>query len=137
MPIMEWFPHAALLTLAALVGAFSLVGGLKFSRDSDFWRDLPEWFNRRSHTKISAAFLAVLYFTFTYWAVTTYFKRGDVFYSGHGILGLLSVMALTIGLVSGTALERGKDGLRTAHLMSNLLGFLLLLATIAFGLIRI
>lgn len=136
VPIAQWFPHAILLTLAALVGGFSAVGGLKFSRDSTFWRDLPAWFNRRSHTTISAAFLAILYFTITYWAVTTYIKRGDVFYSGHGMLGLLSVGLLTVGLVTGGALERGKEGARTLHLVSNLMGFLLLLATMAFGLIR-
>jgi hypothetical protein len=113
------------------------VGGLKFSRDSTFWRDLPPWFSRRFHTTVSWAFLGVLYFTFTYWAVTTYIKRGDVFYSGHGMLGLLSVVLLTVGLVTGNALERGREGARTLHLVSNLMGFLLLLATVAFGIIRI
>ncbi len=137
VPLAEWVPHAALLTLAALVGAFSIVGGLKFSRESDFWRDLPAWFSRRFHTTVSWAFFAILYFTFTYWVATTLFKRGDVFYSGHGILGLLAVLGLTVGLVTGLFLERGREKVRTTHLLGNLLGYLLLLATIAFGLIRI
>jgi len=137
VPLSEWVPHALLLTIAAILGGFSAVGGLKFSRESTFWRDLPSWYSRKFHMNISWAFLAVLYFTFTYWVVTTLIKRGDVFYSGHGILGLLAVSLLSVGMVTGISIERGNEKIRTIHLVSNLMGFLLLLATIGFGIIRI
>lgn len=137
VPLSEWVPHALLLTLAALIGGLSVIGGMRFSRETTFWRDLPPWFSRRFHINISWAFFAVLYSTFAYWVATTVLKRGDVFYSAHGILGLLAVASLTAGLVTGLLLEREKGQARTIHLMSNLMGFLLLIATIGFGLIRI
>ena len=136
VPLGEWVPHALLLTLAALAGGLSAIGGLKFSQESTFWRDLPPWFSRRFHRNVSWAFFAILYFTFTYWVVTTVIKRGEVFYSAHGILGLLAVLSLSVGLTTGVLLERGREGVRTAHLVSNLTGYLLLLATVGFGLIR-
>ncbi|UCC93212.1 MAG: molybdopterin-dependent oxidoreductase [Thermoplasmata archaeon] len=136
-PLAEWAPHALGLTVAAILGGFSLIGGLRFSRETRFWRDLPEWFNRGFHVGVSWGFFAVLYPVFAYWVVTTVIRRGDIFYSSHGILALLSVSLLTIGLVMGYALERGREDVRSFHLVSNLMGYLLLLATIAFGLIRI
>jgi hypothetical protein len=136
LPISEWVPHAFLMTLAALVGGLSAIGGLKFSRDSEFWRDLPPWFSRRFHVNVSWVFFAVLYVTFTYWLVTTVIKRGDVFYSAHGLLGLSAVASLTVGLATGLLLERKREQVRTIHLVSTLMGFLLLIATIGFGLIR-
>jgi hypothetical protein len=136
-PLAVWVPHALLLTIAALLGGLSTMGGLKFSRETTFWTDLPEWFSRRLHTGVSWAFFGVLYTTFAYWIVTTYLKRGNVFYSSHGILGLLAVSLLTVGLALGYSLERGNERVRRVHLAANLLGYLLLLATIAFGLIRI
>lgn len=133
----EWAPHAIGLTIAAILGGLSLIGGLKFSRETRFWRDLPEWFTRQFHIGVSWAFFAVLYPVFAYWVVTTIIRRGDVFYSSHGILALLTVSLFSIGLVTGYALDKGRDGIRRVHMGANLLGYLMLLATIAFGLIRI
>jgi hypothetical protein len=136
-PLAEWAPHAFGLTFAALLGGLSLMGGLRFSLETRFWRDLPEWFTRRFHLNVSWGFFAVLYTVFAYWVVTTIIRRGDIFYSSHGMLSLLAVSLLTTGLVTGYALDREREGVRQFHLGANLLGYLLLLATIAFGLIRI
>jgi DMSO/TMAO reductase YedYZ molybdopterin-dependent catalytic subunit len=137
VPLAEWVPHAVGLTVAAFLGGLAMIGGLRFSRETVFWRDLPEWFSRRFHMGVSWGYFAVLYTVFVHWAVTTYLKRGDVFYSSHGMLGLLAVSLHTFGLASGYSLERGNERARQVHLGSNLLGYLIMLATIAFGLIRI
>jgi hypothetical protein len=133
----DWAPHALLLCLAAMLGAVSVIGGLRFSRDSRFWRDLPEWFSRGLHLKVSWVYLGVLFAVFAYWAVATLARRGDLFYSAHGILGLITVILHVMGLVSGYRLERGHEGVRTLHLTSNMLGYLLLLGTIVLGVILI
>jgi hypothetical protein len=133
----EWSPHAIGMTLAALLGGVSLIGGLRFSRETRFWRDLPEWFTKEFHKGVAWGHFAVLYPVFAYWVVTTIIRRGDIFYSSHGILALSTVSLLSVGLVTGYALDKGKDGVRRVHMGANLLGYLLLLATIGFGLIRI
>jgi hypothetical protein len=137
VPLAQWVPHALLLTIAAFLGGFAAIGGLKVSRSSTFWTDLPPWFTRRFHIGTSWAYYAVLYPTFAYWIVTTYLKREEVFYSPHGIFGLLAVSLCTIGLVAGYLLERGNEKVRGIHLGTNLMGYLMLLGTITLGLIRI
>lgn len=136
-PLAEWAPHAIGLTIAAILGGLSLIGGLRFSRETRFWRDLPDWFSRQFHIGVSWAFFAVLYPVFTYWVVSTIIKRGDIFYSSHGMLALLAVSLLTIGLVTAYLLDKGNEKARQVHIGANLLGYLMLLATIVFGLIRI
>jgi len=136
-PLSQWVPHAALLTLAAFLGGLAAIGGLRFSNETGFWRDLPAWFSRSNHQLISWAYLLVLYPAFGYWVAATLLRRGDVFYSSHGILGMVAVTCATVGLVTGVALARGREGVRSAHLSFNLLGYLFLIATIGLGLVRI
>ena len=78
-----------------------------------------------------------MYTTFAYWVVTTIARRGDIFYSSHGVLGLLAVVSMTIGLVTGYRLDKGGERWRRTHLVTNLFGYLLLIGGIALGLIRI
>jgi hypothetical protein len=120
-----------------MLGAISAIGGLRFSREGKFWRDLPEWFSRGLHLKVSWVYLGVLFAVFAYWAVATLVRRGDLFYSAHGILGLMTVVLHVMGLVSGYRLDKGHEGFRTVHLTSNVLGYLLLLGTIVLGVILI
>lgn len=131
----DWVPHAFGLTLAAIFGGLAVVGGLRTSRETRFWRDLPDWFSRDLHLRVSWVYMAVLYGVFVYWAVATYIRRGDLFYSSHGMLALAVVSVQTVGLVTGMLLERGDERLRGLHLASNLLAFLLLLGTIAIGML--
>lgn len=137
VPLAEWIPHAMLLTLAAFLGGLAAIGGLKSSRSSTFWKDLPTMFSKRFHIGASWAYYAVLYPTFAYWIVTTYIKREEVFYSVHGMFGLLAVSLCTIGLVAGYFLERGNERARGVHLGTNFMGYLMLLGTITLGLMRI
>ncbi len=133
----DWAHLSMLLTLAAVLGGVSAIGGLRFSRETRFWRDLPEWFTREFHIKVSWAFFIVMYAAFAYWVVATIIRRGDIFYSSHGILALMAVVSMTIGLVTGYRLAKEVERWRMMHLVANLLGYLLLIGTIALGLIRI
>jgi small-conductance mechanosensitive channel len=117
------------------VGSFSALGGLRSSRETEFWKDLPEWFTRALHIRVSWLFIMILYATFTYWTVATFIRRGDLFYSSHGVLALTTVSLLTIGLVTGFLLERGNERVRTFHFGANIMGYLLLVGTISVGLI--
>jgi DMSO/TMAO reductase YedYZ molybdopterin-dependent catalytic subunit len=133
----DWLPHSIGMTIAALFGGLAAVSGLRTSRETAFWRDLPRWFSRGLHLKVSWVYLAVLYGTLVYWAIATYIRRGDLFYSSHGLLALTVVSVQTFGLAAGVLLERGNERFRRVHFISNLLAFLLLLGTIAVGLLLI
>jgi hypothetical protein len=132
-----WAPHAILLSLAALFGGLAMVSGMRFSQRSTFWRDLPAWFSRRSHIGSSVAYLALLFATFAFWTGRTLEQRGSVFYSMHGRLALLEVVVAVVGLLTGTALSRGRERARAAHYYANLFSYLLLLGVILSGLILI
>ncbi len=133
----DWVPHALLLSLAAVLGAVSAVGGLRFSRESRFWRELPEWFSRGLHLKVSWIYLGLLFTVFVYWSVATLVRREDLFYSVHGVMGLVTVMLHVVGLVTGFWLERGREAVRGAHMATNVLGYCLLIGTITLGAILI
>jgi hypothetical protein len=133
----DWAPHAILLTLAAILGGLTGLSGLRVSQETRFWRDLPEFFSRGLHSKASWLYFFILYSTFSYWVVTTWIRRGDVFYSSHGIVALSAVSLQTIGLVTGIALDRGHESVRRLHFVTIILGYLLLLGAITVGLIII
>jgi hypothetical protein len=131
----QWTPHAILLSIAAVFGAFATVSGLKFSRHSNFWTDLP--LSRRTISFVTGAYYFILFPTFILWAVAHYSYRGSLFDTNHGILALTVIILHTIGGISGYAMRKGNKRVRFIHLFTNLLGYLLLLGAIATGLIII
>ena len=133
----DWGVHAILLSVAAVFGGLAAISGMKFSRYSNFWHGLGPTFDRKFHLQMSYAYNGILYPTFTYWIFATYRYRGDVFYTNHGMLALSVIILHVIGAVTGIPLIKGKQKGRLVHLTTNMLGYLLLLGTIATGLILV
>ncbi|UCH88216.1 MAG: molybdopterin-dependent oxidoreductase [Thermoplasmata archaeon] len=132
-PFSQWWPHAALLSIAAVFGALSTVSGLKFSKHTKFWKKLP--FSRRTITFVTFMYLAILFSVFFFWALSYYLYRGTIFQTNHGLLALAVIILHSIGGITGLAIRKGKERLRIIHLFSNLLGYLLLIGAIITGLI--
>lgn len=132
-PVSDWQLHAGLLSIAAVLGAFSALSGLKSSQTTRLADRVPEVFPKRYHRYVSAAFYLVLFGTFIYWTIVTYEDRGAVFYSLHGRLALLAVAFSLLGAISGIVLISKPDRYRALHFAFAFTGYVLLLITIILG----
>jgi hypothetical protein len=133
-PLAEWSVHAVLLSIAAVFGGLATVSGLKFSRHTTFWKDLPV--SRKLNNIFSYIYLAILFPVFSLWLIASYYLRGSIFHTNHGILALTVITLHAVGVISGLFIkENTRRYLRTIHLSSNLLGYLLMLGTIMTGII--
>ena len=63
--------------------------------------------------------------------------RGSVLYSGHGILGAISLASMVVGGVAGGALALGVERGRPVHRYATGLSLLMMLAAIFMGLMEI
>lgn len=132
-PISDWKVHATLLSVAAVLGTFSTLSGMRNSQQARIARRLPAIFAKRYHRYVSMLFYLVLLGTFSFWAVTTYDLRGAVFYSFHGRIALITTIFAIVGIVSGAFMLGQSKRLVLVHWMSNLAAYLLLLITIVLG----
>lgn len=136
-PISEWWIHSILLTIAAYFGTLSVLSGFKFSKEVEFGKNLPKLFSVRFHITTSLIYALVLLPVSFIWIFNSYNKRGTFPNTNHGYLALAVTVLAVIGLISGYVLSKNKknENLKTLHLASTFLGFLLLLGTILTGLI--
>jgi len=135
LPITDWHLHAALLSFAAIIGFFAALSGLRNSSTTELAGRIPELFPKRYHRYISGTYYFVLFAAFIFWAFSTYDYRGAVFYSLHGRLALITVLFSLVGLVTGLILQSDPKRYRVTHFVFNMAGYLLLLVTIALGII--
>lgn len=133
----DWWVHSILLTIAGFFGGLSVLSGLKFSDQVKFAKKLPRMFSKKFHVVTSIAYLSILLPVSIFWAINAFDKRGSFPNSNHGFLALAVVLLAGIGAISGYFLRKKSDNedIRTAHLASTLLGYLLLLGTMLTGLI--
>jgi hypothetical protein len=132
-PISDWRVHAILLSVAAVLGGFSALSGMRNSRSKELSSRMPAIFPQKYHRYVSVAYYAVLLLTFVYWAAVTFDYRGALFYSFHGRIALITIALSVVGVVTSLPILAGRDRWRTAHLMSNLGGYIMLLITIVLG----
>ena len=135
--LVVWPYHAVLLTIAAAMGSLAAVSGAKLSPTRNFWSDLPEWFGRGLHNATSKGYGLISFPTLVYWMVVIQRERGSVLYSGHGVLGAISLVSMVVGGVAGGALALGKEGGRAVHRYATVLSLLMMLAAIFTGLMKI
>ena len=135
--VATWPYHAALLTIAAAMGALAAVSGAKLSPTRNFWSDLPDWYGRRLHDATSKAYGLVSFPTLVYWMAIIQRNRGSILYSGHGVLGAISLASMVAGGVAGGALALGVERGRPVHKYATVLSFLMMLAAIFTGLMKI
>jgi len=135
-PITDWHLHAILLSIAAVIGFFAAVSGLRNSSTTELAERIPELFPKRYHRYVSGAYYFILFGAFVFWALSTYDYRGAVFYSLHGRIALLTVLFSLVGVATGLILQSDPKRFRATHFVFNMTGYLLLLVTILLGVLR-
>jgi len=97
----DWSLHATLFSISFMFGVASIMTGLKFSKTSELFQDLPRFMNRRFHHYLTLIYVISAILVFIYWIIQTYIDRGAVFYTIHGIVGSISIILLSITAITG------------------------------------
>jgi len=132
-----WGWHAALLSVVAVLGGLAYVSGSKLSPSPNFWSDLPDRFGKGLHNVASKGFGLVAVPTLVYWLVVVERERGSLPVTLHGVLGVASLVIMVIGGIASGPLALGREGARPAHGYALRISYLLFLAAILTGLMRI
>ncbi|TFF83739.1 MAG: hypothetical protein EU552_02780 [Promethearchaeota archaeon] len=133
-PLSDWIVHALLLAVSFLFGGLSIMSGLRTSPVTQYFRDLPKFFNTKFHKLISITYFFTSTSTFLYWILFTILNRGAVFYTLHGILSLISIITLVPTMVTGFKKIKKRDmNHKTWHYKWALASFFLFLFSIFLG----
>jgi hypothetical protein len=130
----DWVPHASLLSIGFIFGGLSLISGYKRVGLSKSFQKLPSFINAKFHKYVSLIYLGVLFIVFIYWAYTTISYRGDLFYTGHGILAGIVIILHAAGGISGIHRFNKYRSTKIIHRNANLFGFVLYAGVIFTGL---
>ncbi len=129
----DWRFHALLFSLALLVGGIAAISGVKLSPTMTSFRDFPRFIGRKFHIISSLTFLGSSISAFLYWITATMTERGHLFYTLHGIVGMLSIALILIGAIGAFPALRRSAGKRDWHGKVSLYGFGIFLVTILLG----
>jgi hypothetical protein len=132
-PYAQWSVHAILFSIALILGGIALMTGLKFSREYDYFKDLPNFINRKFHMIISITYAVFLISILIFWFGQTFLSRGSILYTVHGYLALSTVILQIIGVISGIRRIRRGPTRKNWHFNTNLYSFILLIVTILLG----
>ncbi len=131
----DWVLHATIFSITFLLGGFSIISGLK-STGRIHELELPGFItNRKFHILVTTSYLISAIVTFTYWVVQTLILRGNVFYSLHGLIALLSVIGLLSTGITGLLKVKGMKGQRSWHLKLSTYSFICYVVTIVLGIL--
>jgi len=93
----SWITHAYLFAITFIFGGLAY----KFVPRSNISKKLPDFRTNRFHILFSLIFAILSLLTFIYWSISTFNLRGNLFYSLHGIIGLVTMILLTTSSVLG------------------------------------
>ena len=130
-----WIIHAYLFSIALIFGVLSIISGYKFSRRPNKYKDLPQFVTRRFHILFSLLFTIYACISFIYMSISTIISRGALFYSLHGIIGLITMVFLVIASISALPKYRKTKKGRNLHRKISTLAFYLFLGSVLFGLL--
>ncbi|MFX0209634.1 MAG: molybdopterin-dependent oxidoreductase [Candidatus Hodarchaeota archaeon] len=130
----DWVLHATIFSITFLLGGFSLVSGLKGTGRIEL--ELPRFVtNGKFHILVTTAYLISAIVTFTYWTIQTLLLKGDVFYSLHGLIALLSVVGLLSTGMTGLLKVKGINRQSSWHMKFSTFSFMCYLVTIVLGIL--
>jgi hypothetical protein len=132
-PGSDWYYHAFAMSIAAVLGTFSVYSGVRMSREGRLGRLPPAILGKNYHRSVSVLFYAILFIAFLLWALETEDLRGAVFYTFHGRMALTTVFVGVVGAASGIGMIYNPKRLKWLHWTANLTCYILLLITIALG----
>jgi hypothetical protein len=125
------------MTVTAALGGFAALSGMRNAENAIAAKRLPAIFSTKYHRYVSLAYYLLLFGTFLFWSSQTLVLRGSLFYSLHGRLALLTVIFAIIGIISAIPMLARPPRLRWLHWVTNMTAYLLLLATIFLGVLRL
>lgn len=132
--VSDWILHASLLSVGFIFGGLALISGYKRSGISKTLKQFPSFINAKFHKYVSIIYLIILFCVFIYWAYTTYLNRGNLFYTGHGILALIVIILHGVGGISGIHKFAKFKSTKSIHRNANFFGFVLYAGVILTGL---
>ncbi|MDD1771449.1 MAG: hypothetical protein LUQ09_00850 [Methanomassiliicoccales archaeon] len=125
--------HVPLMALAAFLGLLSALTGMSNSRIKIISKIFPKGVPRAFHRWLSALYYIVYFGTFAALSMTFYSDKGQIFYTLHGQIGLLSVILAVVGIVTGLVMWKRPAKLWRYHWAFNFASYVLMIVTIMLG----
>jgi len=132
-PFSHWGTHAFLFSISFIAGAIALISGLKFSRRTNYFIDLPDFFSSKFHRIISVVYVGSVVAVFIYWAIQTVLLKGALLYSFHGVGALAVILLHIVGGITGRPIAMTDRTNRGRHFKFNVAGYILYTLTITAG----
>jgi len=133
VPSGDWYYHAFALSIGAVLGTFTAYSGIRISQEARVGRRPPEMFGKGYHRTISFLFYGILIVAFLLWSLRVEDLQGELFFTLHGRLALITVLVGVVGIASGVVMIFDPKRLKWLHWSANLTCYFLLLITIALG----
>ena len=106
-----WITHAYLFCISFIFGGLAIISGYKSIPISNRYKKFPEFMDKRFHLTLSLLFISLSLISFIYWVFVTVIIRGGIFYSIHGISGLITISTLVIVALTGFLKKKRVDHL--------------------------
>ncbi len=129
----DWRLHALLFSITLFAGGLAAISGVRLSPTMTSFRDLPGFVGRKFHITSSITFLGSAVAAFIYRVLATIATRGQIFYTLHGIAGLIGLALIAVGGIGALPALRRSSGKKQWHGKVSLLGFGIFLVTILLG----
>lgn len=131
----SWITHAYLFSITFVFGGLAFISGQKFGPKPTKFKELPRYISLRFHILTSTLFAIFSLTSFTYWSISTFLLRGSIFYSLHGIAGLITMIFILVGSIFGIKRFSKDEKKRKLHIKIAVFAFYLFLFSIAFGIL--
>ncbi|MFX0058932.1 MAG: DUF4079 family protein [Candidatus Hodarchaeota archaeon] len=131
----SWIVHAYLFTITFVFGGLAFISGQKYGLKPTKFKELPRIVSIRFHILTSILFTIFSLIAFIYWGISTFLLRGSVFYSLHGIVGLITVILILLGSTFGINKFSKEEKKRILHAKISMVAFYLFLSSIIFGIL--
>ena len=106
-----WITHVYLFCISFIFGGLAIISGYKSIPISNRYKKFPEFMDKRFHLTLSLLFISLSLISFIYWVFVTVIIRGGIFYSIHGISGLITISTLVIVALTGFLKKKRVDHL--------------------------
>lgn len=128
----DWWVHATIMMVGAVIGTFSLVSGVRGRGQVS--EKIKKLFPPKFHLYAGYLFAVIMIPMFLYWSLETLVFRGNVYYSLHGSLGLALILLLVLSLFTGRyASSKRASRAMEAHIVLSVVMIALLFMTIILG----
>ncbi|MCX6651313.1 MAG: hypothetical protein NT131_06635 [Methanomassiliicoccales archaeon] len=125
--------HVSLMSLAAFIGFLAALTGMRNSRIKSISKLFPKIVPRIYHRWLSVLYYVVYFGTFIVWSMTFYSNRGQIYFTLHGQVGLLSFILAIAGIITGLVMWKRPAKLWRCHWVFNMASYFLMIVTIVLG----